>query len=480
MWEQGYITQEEYDDAWEEKLNFQATEEIESVLEPTSFFDDHVINSVIADLMVKKDITKQEAANELYMSGYKIYTTQDIKRQEALEELFLTVDNFPPIARDEYPEGAAIVTDHNGAIIALVGQIGPKTESRSFNRATMAKRQPGSTFKLIGPYALAFEYNIITPSTIIQDSPINPDAPESEWYPRNFYRDYLGNVTVEHAIRRSINTVAVKVGQLVSPASLFDFFYYDLNITSLVDPVDIDIAPMALGSVTYGVTPLELVGAYQMIANGGKFTAPYAYTKVVDTKGNIVVQPDMTARQVISEDTAVLLNKMAQVVVNSGTGTAAKVNNMPTGGKTGTSDEDVDQWFVGFTPYYVCNVWLGYDEPETVDKYGNWVKNSVLYLPYPYPTPYLFKSVMDLMHEGLEPAEFVTSPDVIQQTYCTITGNLASTGCLTTASTWYKASNLPPVCSGKHDYPDPEEEDAENGDSSSSSDSGSSSSSNED
>ena len=386
------------------------------------------------------------------------------KMQDYLEEFYSSVDNFPPVNREEYPQSACVITDHNGKILAMVGGRGEKAESRSFNRVTMAKRQPGSTFKPIGPYALAFEYNFVTPSTIIDDSPINPDAPQSEWYPRNYYGSYLGPVTVERAIKNSINTVAVKVTEMITPATLFDFYYYDLGITSLVEErvdedtgkvySDISVAPMALGGVTDGVTLLELAGAYQIIVNGGYFTEPYAYTKVVSSDGRVVLQSNTVPLQVISEETSVLLSKMTQEVVNSGTGTAAKIPNMATGGKTGTTNDNVDQWFVGYSPYYICNVWLGYDTPLTYNKYGDLVKNSVEYAPlYNYPTPYLFHDVMAPLHEGLESIPLLESPHVIQKSYCVYSGNLPGPGCTETATTWYKDSNLPPICSGNHNLP---------------------------
>lgn len=454
MLEQERITQAEYDEAINEPLHFEQNVTVETQLEPNSYFVDHVIESVITDLMKEKNLTRDQAGRELFLGGYRIYTTVDMEIQEHLEEFYSNVENFPPVvvgANDEYPQSNAVVMDHHGKILGLVGGRGTKTESRSFNRATMAKRQPGSTFKPIGPYALALEYNMITPSTIIEDSPVtSEDSPDGVW-PRNYYGGYVGPVTVERAITNSINTVAVKVGTQVTPQSLFDFYYYDLEMTNLVDPTDIAIAPMALGAVTDGVTTLELVSAYQILANGGTYTAPYAYTKVEDSNGRVVLKANMTPRRVLSEDTAVLLNKLTQQVVLVGTGSQAQIPNMPTGGKTGTSDDDIDQWFIGFTPYYVGGVWLGYDKPNTFDKYGNWVKNSVHYLPfYQYPPPILFRDVMAPIHENLPAAQFVDSPDVITQTYCVITGDLVGPNCEQTATTWYKASYLPSVCRGDH------------------------------
>lgn len=452
MLKQGMITQEEHDQAVEAPLNFQKKQHAERLSVTQSYFVDHVIEEVIDGLMDKFDYERAEAARDLYGSGYHIYATVDERIQTILEDYYVDVDNFPKVlvGGKEYPQSAAVILDpHSGEIKGLVGGRGEKRSARTFNRATMGKRSPGSTFKPIGPYALAFEYDRLYWSTVIEDSPINPDEPEHEWYPRNYYEEYLGSVDVAYAIARSVNTVAVKVGQLVTPQSIYDFLYNDLEIHSLVE-TDIDIAPMALGSTTYGVTPLELAGAFQMFANGGYYITPHAFTHVLDSDGKIVLEANATPRRVLSEDTAVLMNKLLQGVVTGAGGTAhtAQIPGMPTAGKTGTSDKNLDQWFVGFTPYYVCEVWLGYDRPNTYDQYGNTIPNSILYNQF--PTPYLFRDLMTPIHEGLEPKAFMESDNLTQEAYCTITGNLLGPDCPSSKVGWYKLTRMPPICTGPH------------------------------
>ncbi|MDR2932945.1 MAG: transglycosylase domain-containing protein [Oscillospiraceae bacterium] len=466
MHEQGLITDAEYDKALNEKLNFKKTEHYESVSTPQSYFVDHVIESVIDALMEKKEWTRAYATERLYQDGYQIYTTIDEDIQKHLEDYYSTSENFPQVIyNEEYPQSACVITDTNGKILGMVGGIGEKTVSRGFNRATMAKRHPGSAIKPLGVYALNFEYNRINWSSLIDDNPINPEDPPSQWWPINFTRVYRGPTTIDYAVYMSVNTVAVKLGQAITPKTIFDFLHNDLRFDSLIERQviggqvfsDVDIAPMALGSMTEGVTPLEMAGGYQMFANGGRFTKPYAFTKVVDSNGKVVLETDTTANVVISEDTATILNKLLQRVTSVGTGTRANLGTFQTAGKTGTSTDDVDQWFVGVTPYYVCQVWLGYDEKDPKN-YNGQIRYST------YAPPIIFKDIMLPLHEGLESKQFEDSPDVQSMTYCTITGDLASPNCTAVATGWYKKNRPPSVCTGHPVVEEATGEEGEDGD----------------
>jgi penicillin-binding protein 1A len=233
---------------------------------------------------------------------------------------------------------------------------------------------------------------------------------------------------------------------MLSPRRVFDFLHDKLGMDSLIERQvingqvmsDINLSGMALGGLTHGVTPLEMAGAYQIYGNGGYFTKPYSYTRVLDANGDVVLERDTTPRRVISAETATIINKLLQRVTTGpwGTGTPAKFSTMPVAGKTGTSSDDKDQWFIGVTPYYVAAFWMGYDEPERI---------SYTY----YPPPLLYKSVMGHLHEGLEVKQFPVWGNVVEKTYCTETGDLALDTCPSTAVGWYKASYLPGTCT-KH------------------------------
>ncbi len=455
MHEQGLITTEEYEAALEEELEFKSLENIERIETIQNWFIDHVMEEVIADLMEEYNYTYDYAESQLLSSGYRIYTTMDTQLQEYLDEAFTNMENFPAIYNAEYPEGAFVLMEPDGKIVALAGSNREKDGARQFNRATMALRHPGSTIKPIASYAPAIETNLINWSSVIEDSPIilETNGVETEW-PINYYHTYLGRVTVDEAIQRSTNTIPVKLVSMLTPEYSYNFLKYKLGMDNLVEETeignqtftDINLSGMALGGLTHGVTVLEMVGAYQIFANGGTYTEPYAYTRVEDSDGNIVLETDTTPVRVISTETATVMNELLQRVTGGplGTGRAAALPNMTTAGKTGTSSDDHDQWFIGMTPYYVGAVWLGYDVQQTINYAA-------------YPPPIIWKNIMAPIHADLEYADFETSVNATQATFCTITGNLATDACDSTSVGWYKKSNMPQPCNGDHTFDDEEE-----------------------
>jgi len=412
-----------------------------------------------------RGLDRAEAETMLFEGGLRIFATVDMNIQMHLEEYYSTSANFPSVSNEEFPQSAFVVLDHHGKILGLVGGVGEKTGNRIFNRATMARRHPGSSIKPISVYANAFEFNQAYWSMLVDDFPINPDAPQSQWWPRNFYGYYMRMVTVDLAMQRSINTIPVKLGQQVGWQTIFDFMYYDLQMSgSLVERQvigdrvfsDIDVAPLALGALTHGLTPLEMAGAYQIFANGGWFTRPFAYTEVLDADGRVILRADTEPRRVLSPDTAEVMRRLLERAVHGprATGTRAAIPGMPTAGKTGTSDNDVDQWFIGFTPYYIGMVWLGYDSPTTFDRHGNVVANTIWYRGLPYPPPIIFHDIMSRVHEGYEHKPFWESGMVDSHMYCLNSGRLAGPNCTNLGTGWFKRSFLPPVCNGFYFSPE--------------------------
>ncbi|WP_288234833.1 transglycosylase domain-containing protein [uncultured Anaerotruncus sp.] len=444
MHEQGYLTDKEYEEALNEKLEFK-TEFAASRVNPVySYFTDYVIDQVIDDLMEQYGYTNQVAQQMVTSGGLRIYTTVDERVQDIVTNFYSDVKNFPTVTNEgEYPQSAAAILDPNGKIIALAGGIGEKRGMREFNRATDAYRQCGSSIKPISAYLQAVERDVVTWSTKIDDGPVDLGTHTLV----NHYSGYLGPITVDEALQRSTNTVPYKLIQQIGPKTSFDFLTEKLDMYSLVDrkvtdsgiKSDIDVFPMALGGLTDGVSPLEMAGAYQIFANGGYFTRPYAYTRVLDADGNPILERDTTPRRVITPETATIINRLMQRVTTGphGTGGRAPWNSasFPVAGKTGTTDDDKDQWFIGDTPYYVCAIWMGYDEPERIRYTGVW-----------YPPPEVYRTLMQQVHEGLEPKQFPIWGDVQQAEYCTESGDLAGDSCATTATGWYKTTNMPPVC----------------------------------
>ena len=421
-------------------------------------------DEVCRDLAEKQGITEAEAYQNLIGGGYRIYTTCEERVQEILEDYYSSPDNFPPVNNEEYPQSAFVITDTNGALKGIVGGNRGKEGNRIWNRASDTTRQIGSTIKPITSYVLGIEKDLITYSTVIEDRQvvINPDEvsySQPLWVPKNEYNSFRGFVTVRTAIIRSINTVAVQITQKLGTTTSYDFLKYSLNVDTLT-AADDSYSPMALGSLSKGMTLVKLAGAYQMFGNGGVRTEPYSYTRVEDTYGNVILEKNTVPVRVISAETATVMNRLLQEVTGwEGTGAAANLGgmNIPVAGKTGTTDDSVDQWFVGVTPYYVGVCWLGYDSRYKTDeagniqynKYGVAIPNSIRYSSY--PPPKIWKAIMSQVHEGASGQSFETSNNVTSYQYCKLTGMLAGPGCSDTATGWYKNSNIPQVCS-YHNY----------------------------
>ncbi len=321
------------------------------------------------------------------------------------------------------PQSSFVVMDQaTGYVKAIVGERGIKEVNRSLNRATSSTRQPGSTFKVVAAYAAALDTAGFTLASVQYDESgyISPDG-----YPFNNYdRRYKGFTTIREAIRDSVNVVAVKTIADITPSLGFSYlsnFGFSTLVESRVNSngntySDINYS-LALGGITDGVTNLELTAAYAAIANSGVYTEPIYYTKVLDHNGNILIDNTPESHRVIKETTAYLLTSAMQDVVTSGTGTAARVSNMPTAGKTGSTSDYNDVWFVGFTPYYTAGIWSGYDENRPQ------VGNERSYHRA------LWGKIMSRIHENLETKSLPARPDgLIQVTICKKSGKIAVDG----------------------------------------------------
>lgn len=437
MLEQGYITQQEHDEAINQELVFTGElKERSNTLQ--SYFVDYVIENVIADLVAQKGYTPEYARRMIYRGGYRIYTTVNEDIQSYLEEMYLNESTFPKVLNKEYPQTAFVLLEPNGKIIAMIGGNGKKDANLIYNRATQAHRQIGSTMKPIGPYSLAFEEDLITWSTKMDDSPITiKEKGEERQWPVNFYGSYLGPITTMEALQRSSNTIPVKLVDMLGTDKVFSFIKSSYHFPQIKAPDEIGLSQLALGGTNQGISPLELAGAYQIFANGGLYTKPYAYTKVVDSDGQIILEADTTAKRVISSETAMIMNKLLQSITDASySGTKlTKLPNVPVGGKTGTSSNNHDQWYVGLTPYYIGTVWMGFDQNQPI----NYPKGN-------YPPPVLWKNLMKGIHEGLPNKDFPVSSNVEVLSYCTESGDLASEFCPTVANGYYKNSKKPNIC----------------------------------
>lgn len=435
MKQQGYITDAEYEEAIKVELEILASKESLNEAEINSYFVDALIDQVVSDIADKYGYDKTHASKLFYSSGYKIYSTIDSKIQTAMESVMSDSKTYGIVGKDgKTMQGSMTLMDYSGHVKALVGGIGEKTANRGFNRATDAVRQPGSTMKPIGAYALAIENDMMTYSTIVNDT---KTSYHNNWSPVNWYKSYWGNITIQYALERSVNTIPVYIVNKLSPQTSYDFLTKKLGITTLTNE-DINLSPLGMGGTNGGLTTIESAAAYAIFGNLGVYYSPTLYTKVLDQHDNVILEYKDESKMAISEDTATVMNRLLQTVVygSNGTGTAAKsyVPNMKIYAKTGTSNDQNDLWFVGGTPYYVASCWCGYDTQQPIPS-----KNSGIALK-------IWGNVMSKVHSGLEAKEFTDSVYAVKKHYCLETGLLATDTCTSTSVGWYRKGNIPEIC----------------------------------
>lgn len=345
------------------------------------------------------------------------------------------------------PQSSMVIIDQRtGYVKALVGGRGKKTASLTLNRATDTYRQPGSTFKPIAVYGPAINDFSLTLADTYVDQPITYE--ENGRPVRNAYGDYRGIMTIRDAIKYSCNTIAIQCFRDITPRLGYNYLkklgFERVTDHEVINGQVFDDArePTALGGITNGVSTLELTAAYAAVANGGTYTKPIFYTKILDHNGNILLENTPETSQVYRESTAYLLTSAMESVVNEegGTGTALRLSNMPVAGKTGTTSATRDVWFAGFTPYYTCAVWAGYDTNEyLLDDCKNFHKT-------------LWTKVMSRVHAELPYKDFEVPSNVQQATICAESGLLAGLGC-TTKTEYFETSTIPTVRCTQHYVP---------------------------
>ncbi len=435
MKQQKLITEEEYENALKEELNLVASKEALNETEVNNYFVDALIVKVTDDIAEKYGYDDVHASTNFYSGGYKIYATLDPKVQEAVDWVFCDSNTYGLKGKDgQQLQGSFTISDYEGHVLGLAGGIGEKKVNlgnSGFNRATDAVRQPGSTMKPIAAYAPAIENGLINYSSIVNDTATNYNG----WTPVNWYKSYWGNVSVQYALERSINTIPVQLVHKLTPQVSYDFLTQKLGITTLTAE-DINLSPLGMGGTNGGITTYESAAAYSVFGNGGLYYEPTMYYSVYDQHGEEILKAKDKPEVAISDDTATVMNHLLQNVVYGGNGTgrgaAGYVPSMKIYAKTGTSNNSNDLWFVGGTPYYVASSWCGYDSQQAIS-------DSQIALK-------MWGAVMRKVHEGLPAKEFEDSSYASDRYYCTETGNLATDTCPSKAVGWYRKNDIPEVC----------------------------------
>ena len=517
MLEQGYISQQEYDEAVADNVYDRILETAAATTndEPYSYFVDALIEQLVNDLMTEKGYSEAQAYNLIYSGGLTITATQDSEIQKICDEEVADVGDYLSVTEygleyaltihredgtaenysqeqlasyirdkydDDYPlvfssEDAAnemiaeykstlnigendtvdeninltlqpqvsvvLMDQYTGQVKAIVGGRGEKKTSLSLNRATGSTRQPGSCFKILSTYAPALNECGMNLSSPIVDEYYEYKTGQEV---RNWDLTHVGTTNMRYAIEHSINVCAVRtLTEVVGEEKGFEYLE-NFGITTLTDE-DRTSQAKALGGITNGVYNIELTAAYAAIANGGTYTEPILYTQVLDHDGNVLLDnstPD--THEVIKESTAYLLTNAMEDVINQGTGTSARLDNMHAAGKTGTTNSSTDLWLAAYTPYYTASVWGGYDSNKPMENLSqSWHSR-------------LWKAIMDKVHEGLEDKEFEVPSSVVEASICSETGLLAVSSC-PSYTDYFAEENVPTQsCSGHYVEPEPEEE----------------------
>lgn len=436
MLDQKKISQADFDQACAEidaGLNFVRAEGEKHEETVYSWYEDQVINEVIQDLQDRLGYSKKVATDMVYHGGLKIETCLDPKVQAVVDSVYENLENLSYTSGSgQQLQSSIVIVDPEGNVVALSGGMGTKDRSRIFSRAT-TQRQPGSSFKPLSVYAPALDLGLITPASVLDDTPYRLNA-DGSGYPKNSYLSYKGRLNIRDAIMISSNCVAIKELAQLTPQASFDFLTQKLGFE--LEPgrevngkvmSDVDLAPLSMGSLTDGVSVMEMAGAYATFPRGGAYLAPRTYTRVYDKDDKVILDnaTDRAPVQVVKSTTAWYINSMLKDVVStkvvgntSATGKDAIFSGMTIAGKTGSTDENKDRWFVGYTPYYTAAVWTGYDQPERIklDNHDN-------------PSAVLWRKVMSQVHEGLESRDFdkpAGTGDMVTLGVCADSGMLAT------------------------------------------------------
>ncbi|MBX4259947.1 transglycosylase domain-containing protein [Clostridium estertheticum] len=360
MYKYNKISKSQFDSAMAEKLTFSFSKKNANKMN-YEFFSRPALLQVTNDLMKKYKISQKEASSMLMYDGVNIYTTMNRNMQNTSQSLIDAPMNSP---QEKLQASCVIMDYHTGEVKTIIGGRNV-TVPGSYNRAAYDDkflRAPGSSIKPLTVYSPAIDTKIATASTVIEDSPI----PSPGYNPNNDDYRYKGYLTLRDSLMYSDNVAAVKFENMIgikTGVSYGEKFGLNLDSVDANSP-----AAMALGQLNSGTNPLTMADAYGVFGNSGNRTAPRLYTKVVDRTGKVLLDTKPVATHVLSPQSAYIMYDLLKGPVSSphGTGSNAIFSNMPVRGKTGTSSNSKDLWFVGLTPYYSAAVWIGTDKADTI------------------------------------------------------------------------------------------------------------------
>ena len=368
MHSDGVIDDEEYKRATATPLGVIGREDREDRLD--SWFVETVIDEVCADLKEKYQLSGSAARMMLLGGGYKVYTTMKPTVQSMLEKYFENTDNFSYEINNGLNYAMAVTDSDTGYLVGIIGRVGRKSGNRLLNHAT-TPHVPASALKPIALYAPLIDEGKINWATVLDDVPVSFIESEGEYreYPKNSPAIYDGLICIKDALRKSKNTIAVRLCNMRTPKAVYNSLKKDFGFDTLIENeggiTDIAVAPMALGQLGRGISLKKLTEAYSVFTGEGEWREACSYLYLIDYNGRVIIDKDQERRQIFKSTTAGIMNQMLMTVTEDGTASKLTLKNrVNTAGKTGTSGGNKDKIFIGYTPYYTAGIWCGYDSGE--------------------------------------------------------------------------------------------------------------------
>ena len=430
----GAATDQEPDEPSTDDTDSPADEEEPTIKGRYSWFTEAMIGDVADALVEKYGITDkvrdngttytayEQAWDMVHGKGYKIYTTQNPKYQKIAEDVCYDLSNIPYTSsytnsageqvEDQLQIALTIVDPTNGYVVAMIGGAGEKQADRVWNWAVNA-RQCGSAIKPVSTYAPALDDGTINGASVIDDYPmlLNGDV-----WPRNANWRYQGLTALHKALAQSLNTCAVRTNLAYGVDRSYEFLVNKLGFENLTYTDSQQVGNMALGGFEKGVTTEEMAAAYAAFVNEGVYTKPRTFVRVEDANGNVILENEAQSTVAMKNTTAAIINHLLQEAALNGTGYEAQFSGMHIAGKTGSTNSNKDRYFVGYTPYYSCAVWAGYEHNQRIVASGN-------------PCSAIFRKVMSAIHEELPDKDFFSCAGLTSVAVCADSGMLASENC---------------------------------------------------
>lgn len=436
MYAQGYLDEQTFREASETPLVL--VEQTRDRTPVYSWYVDMVMEDVIGDLCDEYGYSREYANRLLWNGGLTIEAAVDPAVQSKVEDYYREISHFPVHRNGERAESGMIVIDPaTGDILGVAGAIGEKTGNRLQSYATGTLRPAASAIKPLSVYAPALERGKITWASVLDDVPVDyhtgASGKQTIAWPKNADRVYRGLTDVRYAVAHSVNTVAVRVLREIGTENSFRFLHDTLGMEHLIDTrtladgrtlTDCGEAALALGQMNYGVTLRELTAGYTALANGGVYTRPNSYFRVMAPDGRVLLSRPVTGRYAISEQNAAIMTRLLQTVVTQGTGKGGALfdGKVAVAGKTGTSSADCDRYFIGYTPEYLAGVWYGFPYPQALSDIKG---NRAVRIWHDVMTDIVRPSVQS----GAAKRDFSLPGGVIRVSYCQDSGKLPTDAC---------------------------------------------------